>query len=103
MPGIYTRSGDRGETWAPLVGRVRKSHVCVEAVGALDEAESFTAFAEALAREEGEERAAEILRYVQEALFRIGFQLWRERFPGAKGDKPCIEAGEVSRVERLID
>ena len=101
MPRIYTRTGDQGETWAPLAGRVRKTHECVEAVGALDEAESLTALAEAAARREGEEQARRILEYVQEALFRIGFQLWRETF--GKKEEQCIREEEVVKVERLID
>ncbi len=101
MPSIYTRTGDSGETWAPLAGRVRKTHECVEAVGALDEAESLVALAESEARREGVEEAAKILEYTQEALFRIGFQLWRETFGKRNGE--CIHPDEVKRVEEMID
>ena len=101
MPRIYTRSGDSGETWAPLAGRVSKTHPCVAAVGDLDEAESFTALAEAFARQEGDEEAAKVLELVQEMLFRIGFQLWRSSF--GKREAECVKREDVERVERMID
>ena len=101
-PTIYTRSGDEGETYAPLAGRVPKTHPCVEAVGDLDEAESILALAEAEARSEGDERLAEILAWCQEALFRIGFQLWQEGLPEHRRRR-CVSDEDVAKAEKWID
>ncbi len=101
-PKIYTRTGDRGYTVAPLAGRVEKTHPCVEAVGDLDEAESLLALAAAKARADGLERIASILEEVQALLFRVGFQLWEEGRP-EKNRRTCVGKSDVERIEKLID
>jgi len=99
---LYTRSGDTGSTIAPLVGRVSKSHPCVEAVGALDEAESSLGLAEAVARERGEDRVADMLSWLQELVFRVGFQLWELMKP-ERHRRRCIGPEVVEKIEKLID
>ncbi|AEM38704.1 cobalamin adenosyltransferase [Pyrolobus fumarii 1A] len=103
MPRIYTRTGDEGYTWAPLAGRVPKTHECVEAVGDLDEAESALGLAAAIARREGHEKEAELLDWVQEMLFRVGFQLWELGAQNPRRMKKCVDERDVREVERKID
>ncbi|KSW11878.1 hypothetical protein CF15_03505 [Pyrodictium occultum] len=95
---LYTRTGDRGYTFCSLLGRrVRKSHPCVEFVGALDEAEATLGLAESLLRytgARGVEGLADTLRWMQELLFRAGFTL---------AGRDCLEGRDVEEVEALID
>ncbi len=79
-----------------------KYHPCVEVVGALDEAETSLGFAESIARERGESRIAELLVWLQELVFRVGFQLWELGKP-ERARRRCISVEDVREIEKRID
>ena len=92
---LYTRTGDRGETLCPInFERVPKNHPCVELYGELDEAQAWLGLAEVHAARLGR-RFAEVLRYLQELLFRLGFTL--------AGKRGCVGERDVAELERLVD
>ncbi len=98
MARLYTRGGDSGFTVAffkgsPL-GRVPKSHPLVEALGSLDEANSFIGLARALLPE-GEGEVGEVLRWLQKLLFDVGFSI--------TSSEVRVGEGDVARMEELID
>jgi len=99
---IYTRTGDDGTTG--LVGgqRVRKTAPRVEAYGTVDEANSFIGLA-ALHAGEGSKVFA-VLRAIQNDLFDVGADLATPIAPDERpGAALRITAGQVERLERLID
>ncbi|NOZ89206.1 MAG: ATP:cob(I)alamin adenosyltransferase, partial [Crenarchaeota archaeon] len=76
MDAPFTGAGDGGETWCLLTGgRVSKTHPCIEAVGALDEAEAAVALARTLAARAGLREVAETLEALEGLLFRVGYSL----------------------------
>jgi len=92
---VYTRSGDEGYTWCSRSkSRVPKTHPCIEFVGALDEAEAALGLARSLLRAEQRD-IAELLLWIEELLFRIGFTF--------AGSKECITYGDLEALERLLD
>ncbi len=100
MVRLYTRTGDSGETTCMLLRRrIRKDHPLIEALGTIDEANSFIGLARATAREELEkglaERLASDLEYLQRLLFRVGFT-----FSGKKG---LVGEDDVARLEEMAD
>ncbi|MBL8875274.1 MAG: cob(I)yrinic acid a,c-diamide adenosyltransferase [Phycisphaerae bacterium] len=99
---IYTRTGDDGTTG--LVGgqRVRKTAPRVEAYGTVDEANSFIGLA-VLHAGEGSKVFA-VLRAIQNDLFDVGADLATPIAPDERpGAALRITAGQVERLERLID
>ncbi|MCS7107675.1 MAG: cob(I)yrinic acid a,c-diamide adenosyltransferase [Acidilobaceae archaeon] len=92
MGKLYTRGGDGGFTYTPVLGRVEKDHPLVEFYGALDEANSMIGLARGLLREQTQEYE-EDLRYLQELLYRIGFSLTRMR----------VSEEDVKRLEEIVD
>lgn len=101
MP-LYTRSGDKGETWCFGIGeggkpaRVPKDHPLIEFLGALDEANSFVGLARSFLSGNGMEgELGEALRWLQRMLFNIGFSI--------SSRKPLVGEDDVSRLEMLAD
>ncbi|MCX8196064.1 MAG: cob(I)yrinic acid a,c-diamide adenosyltransferase [Acidilobaceae archaeon] len=92
MGRLYTRSGDEGFTYTPILGRVEKDHPLVEFYGTLDEANSIIGMARGLLRERTEEYDEE-LKYMQELLYRVGFSLTRMR----------VSEEDVKRLEEIVD
>ncbi len=70
---------------------MRKTHPCVEFIGALDEAEAAVGYARSIL---GDEELRGLLEWVEELLFRIGFS-----FAGRR----CVDGGDLERLEREID
>ncbi len=100
MDAPFTGAGDGGETWCLLAGgRVSKTHPCIEAVGALDEAEAAVALARTLAARAGLRGLAETLEEVERLLFRIGYSL-SGRGCITREDLGWVEA-EAERLWRL--
>ncbi len=94
MAKLYTGSGDKGTTWCGRAGgRVSKTHPCIEFIGCLDEAEAAVGLARSLLPEEMED-LAELLAWVEDALFRIGFTV---------NGKNCVTPGDVEKAEAEID
>ncbi|MEM4280735.1 MAG: cob(I)yrinic acid a,c-diamide adenosyltransferase [Candidatus Caldarchaeum sp.] len=65
-------AGDKGETFIPRLGRVRKSHPRIEAFGEVDELSSFIGLARSAVKDP---HLASILKTVQESLFHVGSYL----------------------------
>lgn len=101
---IYTRTGDRGTTGLVDGSRLAKHHARMEAIGAVDEANSAVGFA-AVALADGEYAAA--IYRIQNDLFDLGADL---ATPAGDGDdfSPSdmvlrMVAGQVSWLENRID
>lgn len=101
---IYTRTGDSGTTGLVDGSRLAKHHARMEAIGAVDEANSAVGFA-AVALADGEFAAA--IYRIQNDLFDLGADL---ATPAGDGDdfSPSdmvlrMVAGQVSWLENRID
>jgi len=99
---IYTRSGDQGETGLFGGGRVPKSHIRVEAYGAVDELNA--ALGMALALDLDVEIASHLTR-VQHDLFSIGASL---ATPGSedrstRSATPPLPLARIQEMEGWID
>ncbi|MEN2999000.1 MAG: cob(I)yrinic acid a,c-diamide adenosyltransferase [Acidilobaceae archaeon] len=92
MGRLYTRGGDEGFTYTPILGRVEKDHPLVEFYGTLDEANSMIGLARGLLRERTQEYETD-LKYIQELLYRVGFSLARMR----------VSEEDVRRLEGIVD
>lgn len=98
---IYTRTGDAGKTRLGGGEEVPKSHVRVEAYGAVDELNSVLGLACTAGLTE---RHLEILRWVQNDLFDVGADLCRPRKSGETLSSALrIQASQVLRLEEGID
>ncbi len=64
--------GDKGNTYIPRLGKVRKSHPRIEAFGEVDELSSFIGYARSYINDK---EVDGILRLVQESLFHVGAYL----------------------------
>lgn len=89
MPKIYTKTGDKGMT-GTLKGRVSKSDCQTEALGVIDELNSWVGVCRAQSTFLDKE-----LRIIQDNLLTMG--------SGMAGSKLKIEIGEVRHLEKLID
>ena len=69
---IYTKTGDYGETGLVGGARVSKSHICMDAIGNVDELNAMLGVVLAGAVPD---RIANICQAVQHHLFNIGAQL----------------------------
>ncbi len=96
---ISTKKGDDGYTGTLSGGRVPKYHIVTEAVGTLDEANSFLGLARASSKEK---RVKRILLQVQKHLFVIGAELSVSKGTG-RALKKAISDTDVNWLERLID
>lgn len=101
---IYTRTGDRGTTGLVDGSRLAKHHARMEAIGAVDEANSAVGFA-AVALADGEFAAA--IYRIQNDLFDLGADL---ATPAGDGDdfSPSdmvlrMVTGQVTWLENRID
>jgi len=94
---IYTRTGDAGDTGLVDGSRVAKCDPRIEAVGAVDEANSVIAVA---LLSVGSEKAREMLGRIQNELFDLGADLATP--DGIDGALRIIER-QVTRLEEEID
>ncbi len=96
---IYTKTGDSGETSLFGGGRVSKTHLRVEAYGAVDELNSLLGLARAL---RPSHRGDDWLAEVQNQLFHLGADLATPLH--AKADRITrISGGDVEWLESSID
>lgn len=85
--------GDDGYTYCIIQKKmVRKSHVLIELVGTLDEAESAMGLALALLPD-GLEAIRDDLLWLQNLLFRIGFTL---------GGQMCLSDDDIKKLENMV-
>lgn len=98
MPRIYTRTGDEGKTGLLSGKRVSKDDPLIEAVGSVDELNSFIGVA---AVHITDELLSTILRRIQSELFVIGADM---SSTGKKIESiPSIKKVMIERLEREID
>ena len=94
---IYTRRGDAGETDLYPVGRVAKNHPRMEALGTLDELNSWLG----VVRSQGVAAKQDLLiEQLQETLCRLGTEL---ATPANSVCKNPINDEDVAQLERQID
>ncbi len=103
--GLYTRTGDRGQTGLLDGSRVPKDHARVAAYGAVDELNAHLGVAAAQARNNGADfkQQHERIVLIQNELFSIGADL---ATPDSAGDSKGISSlarEGVSRLESWID
>ena len=96
---IYTKAGDAGETGLLGADRVPKSHLRVEAYGAVDETNSAIGLVRALGVPPALDQA---LDRVQNELFVLGMELATVPGTNLPGAKQLDEAA-VARLEEEID
>jgi cob(I)alamin adenosyltransferase len=98
---IYTRTGDAGETGLFDGQRVSKSDSRVEAYGDVDELNATIGLVLAEPLDAG---MADALRGIQRDLFAIGGRLADpSRKIAGRVDKVVLSAGDIARLEALID
>lgn len=97
--GIYTRTGDRGETGLQGGRRVAKSDARIMAYGAVDEANCLLGMAAAFGAGAG--GLDSLVRRLQDELFAVGADL-SDPDP-RNADAVRIAPGDVSRIESDID
>ncbi|MDD2655157.1 MAG: cob(I)yrinic acid a,c-diamide adenosyltransferase [Candidatus ainarchaeum sp.] len=96
--GIYTRTGDTGETAAHAGRRVRKDDSLVEAYGSLDELNSFLGLALAFSPSKGTQA---ILKKVQKGIFDIGASIFSGEVPVGEADVKTLEK-DIDVVEERL-
>jgi cob(I)alamin adenosyltransferase len=99
---LYTRTGDKGETGLFGGERISKDSLRMEAIGAVDELNSFIGLAISFI---DDEEVLEILEDVQKELFEVGADLATPQEERTKLSYkiPTIQAEHVKRVEKIID
>jgi cob(I)alamin adenosyltransferase len=99
---VYTRRGDRGETWLAGGQRVPKDSPRIEAYGTVDELNSFVGAARVTASELAATEVAVILLRVQHELFNLGSIL--ATLPeDAHPQQARVTDAEVAQLESEID
>ncbi len=92
MARIYTRTGDKGDTYCmALRSRVAKDHPLIEFMGSLDEANSALGLAADLA---SDEELVGLVRRMQRMLFNVGFHL---------SGRELLSESDVDWLERIAD
>lgn len=92
---VSTRKGDSGFTGTLGGGRVSKDHLITEAVGAVDEANSFVGLARS---ESGEKKVKRILLQVQKHLFTAGAEL-----SGGGRSRKALGGADLRWLEGLVE
>ncbi len=106
MVKIYTRTGDEGETSLFSGARVSKNHAYIEAIGAVDEVNSFIGCSIAhFPKEASLKGAKEQLIIIQHAMFDVGAALATPRTSSnsKKLEKTRFDREETDLLEKWID
>ena len=93
MTRIYTKSGDTGETGLVTGERISKSSIRIEAIGSVDELNSFIGLSMS---EVMPVIVRDALHQVQHTLFDIGGEI-------ATPNTNTIKANKVTQLEKIID
>ena len=93
MTRIYTKSGDSGETGLVTGERISKSSIRIEAIGSVDELNSFIGLSMS---ETMPVIVRNALHQVQHTLFDIGGEI-------ATPNTNTIKANKVTQLEKIID
>jgi cob(I)alamin adenosyltransferase len=104
---IYTRGGDHGETSLAGGARVAKSHIRVETMGSVDEANAAVGLARLHTQGEHARESDRMLARIQNDLFDLGADLARPQ-ETAKDAQPAKSAlrivqSQIDRLEAEID
>lgn len=106
MVKIYTRTGDKGETSLFTGARVPKNHAYIEALGAVDEVNSFIGCSVSFFQKEAsfKEILAQLI-IIQHALFDVGAALAtpRNSSSSSKLEKTRFDRDETTVLEKWID
>jgi cob(I)alamin adenosyltransferase len=97
MTKIYTKTGDKGRT-GTMRGRVAKSDTLVEALGAIDELNSWVGYCRYQIQSSNDKFTIEVqneLKRIQNNLLVIG--------SGLAGSGLKLSSREIKRLERVID
>ena len=99
---LYTRTGDSGETGLMGGSRTSKDSLRVDAIGAVDELNSFIGLSISFI---DDEEIVEILEDVQKELFELGSDLATPSIERTKLTYkiPTIQVEHVKRIEKIID
>ncbi|MGC8687682.1 MAG: cob(I)yrinic acid a,c-diamide adenosyltransferase [Candidatus Micrarchaeia archaeon] len=100
MSNFYTGMGDSGYTQLPSKGRVRKDDIALDAVGDIDELNSFIGLCIANITND---RVAKVLRRVQNDLFVIGAQISMPEKAHKPATSRVISESDVKELEASID
>lgn len=95
---IYTRSGDDGTTGVFGGGRVSKTDPVIDALGSLDELNAALGLAQLHAKETD---LAELLAWLQNALFDLGAELATPK--DSPYYKESLQPADTRRLEESID
>jgi len=98
MPKVYTRTGDKGETGLIDGRRVSKAHPVIEALGAVDELNSFIGVA-LIYQKDG--LLSVILKRIQSELFTVGAEINSGERKGVK--RPAVNHAMTERLEREME
>jgi cob(I)alamin adenosyltransferase len=91
MTRIYTKSGDKGETGLVTGERISKSSIRIEAIGSIDELNSFIGLS---LTEEVPKIVRDVLHVIQHNLFDIGGELATSRYE-------CYKRSKVKYLEKI--
>ena len=103
MPKIYTRTGDAGETSLFGGGRVAKSNIRIEALGAVDEANAAVGVVRSELARGGVAPVGmdEVLVRIQHCLFDLGAEIATPR-PASHGTN-LVREDDMKELEVAID
>lgn len=101
--GLYTRTGDRGETGLLDGSRVSKDHARVATYGAVDELNAQLGVAAAGARGADFGQLHERIVLIQNELFSIGAELATPESSGNRKGVTSLGVDVVARLETWID
>lgn len=97
---IYTRTGDKGETSLGGGERVSKSHIRIEAIGAVDELNSQLGITYLFMKSDEKD----FIRQIQNELFDVGADLCYKDAPQLREThRLSIDQSYVDRLEEKID
>ncbi|MCL2339303.1 MAG: cob(I)yrinic acid a,c-diamide adenosyltransferase [Actinomycetia bacterium] len=99
---ITTKGGDRGQTTLYRVGRVPKNHPHIEALGALDELDSWLGLAWAVNNQAGHTRVCQSLRQLQDGVASVLNEVALAPSHSARAEER-VSAQQLSVVEELTE
>lgn len=100
---IYTRGGDHGETSLAGGDRIAKSHIRVETMGSVDEANAAIGLARLHTRDEHAKPHDSMLARIQNDLFDLGADLARPQDAQPSKSALRVVQPQINRLEAEID
>ncbi len=102
---IYTRTGDDGTTGLYRGGRITKSSLRIEAIGDLDELNSWLGMVRTIAQESSFHELVDYAKELQEWLFNLGAVLAENPEKSKEESKTSglVQEEQIEQMERWID